>query len=366
MIDNNPIILYPGNWLYNAGVVGLLKIISDDNYLIGWTDDEKFIFASSGELIINRKVFEKINLERIYFSDEKVVSIIGKNPYYRNFIDSKGIQKNAFEALVRNLSEAKNLNKLCYLCSHPYFIVNVSSIESQPSGKKFLEKVQNFDFIHNSTLGPSKQFPNARWNLDSNFKMCHICIYMLIHHRLALTKLFDKSQIFINAPSFKLMYELNNLVQAMYATDSNLKTKREILAISLIEYSRRLSLTLGQWTQLNTEIVIITGDNIDFFSLPYNVVRIITDRKIANLLVEIGDTNILRLVLDEKYPELIDLGYKILRISLINNDEFKKFKQNNLKDLIKSEKNRNNPTEFANKLLMLYSLIEEKFKGVIL
>lgn len=364
-MQNNIITLYPSNWLYNAGVVGLLKYIDSENFLTEWNDEEKYSLDSSGELKLNRKLFTKIDIERKYFSDEKEVSLVGNNPYYRNFIDTKGIQKEAFKSLVNQLSISQNIkNRTCYLCTRPYFIEDTSSILSQKGGDLFLEKVESFDFVHNTLLGPSQKFPNAYWNLENKFPLCHMCIFILIHHHLALTTLSDGSKIFINAPSFKLMYELNRLVKAMFEAENKEFTRKEILAISLIEYSRKLSVSLGMWMLMNIEVVVQSKDNVDFFNLPYDVMRIISDRKIAGLLSDIGETQVFKLILDQKYSELVDLIYKILRTSLKKQYDITKYDRDTIRDLIRMDKNKSNPTEFANKLLILYSLIEEKLKGV--
>lgn len=120
------------------------------------------------------------------------------------------------------------------------------------------------------------------------------------------------------------MYELNRLVKSMFESETEELTRREILAISLLEYSRKLSVSLGMWQLMNIEIVVqktIKIDKksitkIDFLALPFDVLRIISDRKIASLLLEIGETKVLQLILEERYSELIDFSYKILRISL--------------------------------------------------
>lgn len=151
------------------------------------------------------------------------------------------------------------------------------------------------------------------------------------------------------------MYELNKLVRTMFENEPEQLTRKEILAISLIEYSRKLSVALGMWQLMNIEVIVQKKDNIDYLTLPYDVMRIISDRKIANLLSEIGEIKVLQLILEERFSELTNLGYKILRTSLKNKKE---------SDIIKLDKNKYNPADLANKILFLYSLIEEKLKGV--
>ncbi len=118
------------------------------------------------------------------------------------------------------------------------------------------------------------------------------------------------------------MYELNRLIRSLYGQSNASKTSvRELLAISIIEYSRRLSTLLSEWLALNIEVVIKTDNKIDFFSLPAEVSNLISDRDISALLAAIGESKILNLVLDQKYSDLIDYGYKFLRIGLKDKNE---------------------------------------------
>lgn len=364
--QNNRLTLYPSSWLYNAGVVGLLKYIDSENYLTDWNNEEKYSLSPTGEVTINKYLFEKIDIERKYFSDEKEISLIGKNILYPNFIDKDKKQINAFKVFIKTLSKAKEIkDRNCFLCNNPYFIEDTSSILAEESGDKFLNKIEYLNMVHNSILGASlDSFPNAYWNFENKFPLCHLCVFVLIHHHLALTELADKSKIFINAPTFKLMYELNRLVKAMFKAKTEHLTRKEILAISLIEYSRKLSVSLGMWQLMNIEVVVRKNDNIDYLTLPYDVMRIISDRKIASLLSEIGETKILQLILEERFSELTDLGYKILRTSLKNKKEISSYDRDLINDIIKLDSNKYNPTDLANKILFLYSLIEEKLKGV--
>lgn len=355
---NDKIILYPASWLYNAGVIGLALVKS-----------EYFSF-NDGLVELSRDIFSNLDLESDYFDASKIVNLKGKNDLYPNFIDTKGNQIDVFCSFIKafeNLSEKGN----CHICYKPYYLNDriISELKNQygKDAENFLTKIKSFDMVFNRLLGPtSSKFPNGFWNFNQGLDVCHLCSFILIHHHLALTKLADGSQIFINAPSFKLMYELNRLVKAMFeaSTLEEQRTKREILAISIIEYAAKIPVMLGYWTSMNIEVVIKTRDNIDFFSLPFEVVKIISNRNIAALLSEIGETKILNLILDQKYSVLVELSYKILRVALKKDDRKSKQDKSALNDFIKLDKNRKNLIEFSNKLLKLYSLIEEKLEGV--
>lgn len=356
-MNTNTIILYPSNWLYNAGVIGLASIKNE------------FFNFSNGTIELDRNIFDNLNLEEDYFDSSRVINLKGKNEFYPNFIDSKGNQISVFASFIKSFTNDLKIYGNCHLCSTPYYLSKEKLTKIYDLGEqaeKFLSKIQSFDMVFNRLLGPTaSKFPNGFWNLNQSLDICHLCSFILIHHHLSFTKLADGSQIFINAPSFKVMYELNRIVKAMYETKSleGQRTKREILATSVIDYASKISVTLGYWTSMNIEVVTKTK-SIDFFSLPYDVINIISNKNIAILLSEIGETYILNLILDQRYSELVDFSYKILRLLLKNENEKTKYERTSLYDFIKLEKNRKNLVEFSNKLLKLYSLIEEKLKGV--
>ncbi|HNW20560.1 MAG TPA: hypothetical protein PKK38_01575, partial [Bacteroidales bacterium] len=186
--------------------------------------------------------------------------------------------------------------------------------------------------------------------------------FLILHQHLAFTNLSDNTKIFINAPSFELMYELNKLIKELSKTDY--KSTKELLAMSVIEYSLKINTILGNWLLMNIEIVAIDKkNNIEFINIPYNVLRIISNKKIAALLSDIGEFKILNIVLNEKYSELVEIAYRIMRIALKSkrNESDNKF----LQDTIFLDKNKGsnyNLLWFSNKILNLYALIKETIK----
>ncbi|MCX7612402.1 MAG: hypothetical protein N2043_12530 [Ignavibacterium sp.] len=356
---NDKIILYPSNWLYNAGVIGLSLY------------KPNFCSFSENYVEISKNLFSNIDLLNDYFNSERIINLKGKNDIYPNFIDTSGNQTRVFIDFIQSFEEHLSGDGFCNICSTPYYLnkdrLNTLNQTHLDNAEGFFSKIKKFDMVYNRLLGASfKKFPNGFWGMQQSLEVCHLCSFILLHHHLSFTKLSDNSQIFINAPSFKVMYELNRLFRAIYETrNANDRLSiREILAMSIIDYALKIPVTLGYWASVNIEVIIKTKDNIDFFSLPDEVMRIISDKQIAYLLSEIGETSILKLILSQKYSELTDYAYKILRISLKKDEELQDFEKSYLKYLIKLKKNINMKTDFANKLLKLYTLIEEKLKGV--
>jgi CRISPR-associated protein Cst1 len=357
--SKNIITLYPSNWLYNAGVVGLLLSAEEiENFNI------HSMLNSNGSVGISLPFFSKLNSQERYFGKNKVSSIVGNSNLYRNFLQPN--QKKLFTEFVRKLDNT--VSTQCNICGNGRSLdsIIINGLNNMDPGKaKFLDRIEKFSIVHYSHLGPSlNEFPNAFWNLDESTVICHLCSFLIIHHHLAFTRLSDGSEIFINAPSFQVMYYLNKFAREVFGALSTeeMRSKRNILAMSLIEYSTRIQVTLGVWTGMNIEVVSRRSGQIEFFGLPYEVIQLLSDRRIATLLSQIGEFSILNLVLDQNFSRLFELGYRLLRIGLKpyseRGDSEKKF----VNQLLHLEKNRSNPSYVAEQVFKLYALIEEKTK----
>jgi CRISPR-associated protein Cst1 len=113
------------------------------------------------------------------------------------------------------------------------------------------------------------------------------------------------------------MYELNNILKEMFGKDTLLPAqKREILAMSVIEYARRIQTTLGLWTSMNIEIIVNNRGLLDYYTLPYEIILLISDRKIAAALSEIGEYFVLNAILDGRFEEILEMAYDLLKVNL--------------------------------------------------
>ncbi len=452
--QNNTITLYPSNWLYNAGVVGLMNILEENNVNLSevlnndgiqteklikvienlldevsdqplrvpfnrfskwhWGYIDKSFKSNYGSIentirqsltrakfptgrtqvkkqmkidnltyIDSNKEYE-INFDKKNeFVDNAFSELFGRNPtrdydstvkelaesflqekeafIYRKTIGNLFSKGSPYQNLF-NINYYKKIDKFLEVFTKSFFLNNSSNGNkcSFCCGSKY--EVETLDTMLMASLFPAfSQFPNAFWNNDpgQGTKVCGLCKFLILHHHLALTKLSDYTEIFINAPSFKIMFELNKIIKEAYGSSNSeeARSKREILATTVIEYSRKLQSTIGLWSGMNIEIVTKSKEGVDFFSLPYDVIKIISDRKIASTLSDIGEFRILDIVLNRKYSLLTEIAYKLLR-------ESTKSKKNDdlLKKLLYRSSNRFKLTETANKILMLYTLIEEKIK----
>jgi len=388
------ITLYPSNWLYNAGVVGLFSAQEK----AGEPVQKELLDDGSAQIPngyfkpiqINKKEISKaiVNLVNVLVSQDELTEWLNetnKNKYqnaykelgefgfkfiragnklfasktpYQNLVQLKEWQSYEYPELVKEIPNLIGFNAghPCNLCSHyPVFI--------RDPGNKLQERLCRLQSTHLKNLGPSLgEFPNGFWGLNESIGICYLCSFLIIHHHLAFTRLSDGSEIFINAPSFKVMYYLNKFAREVFGALSaeEMHSKRNILAMSMIEYATKVQAALGVWTGMNIEVVSRRGSQIEFFSLPYEVVQLLSDRHIAGILSRIGEFAILNRVLDQDFSHLMETGYRLLRIGLKAYGERGKSENDFINQTLRLEKNRRNPARVAEQIFQLCAIIEEK------
>lgn len=72
-MEEKTIKIYPANWLYNAGVIGFLKVLEKSGERV------EELLKDDGIVEIKRQLFEKINCDEMYFGENKVSSIVGNS-----------------------------------------------------------------------------------------------------------------------------------------------------------------------------------------------------------------------------------------------------------------------------------------------
>lgn len=349
------ITLYPSNWLYNAGVIGFLEVISygeSDGVVEKYLKDD-----GSVEIYISKTLDEIFEVWDLLTQQRLNISYKGKKGgtqyfYYTNQTENS-IKKRIEMFMEKAEKDDKNKRgkeKVCVFC------------HKKSSGKRIAPLDQAYS---NILLGGVKNF---YWNSSEENYVCDKCQFILMCHHIGFITLFEssnsiKQEIFINAPSFKVMWYLNKYVKEMYGKSKIPKIK-ELLGISLIEMALKLNIQLGRWTMMNIEVISKNGKKIDFFNLPYETTLLLSDRNIASLLADIAELNVLDMVLNSEYKEILEVAERIFKISL--KKEKTKQEKEFINSNIKLDKNKNNLISYSQKLFKLYGLIEEKIKKEVL
>ncbi len=311
-------------------------------------------FGRNPTLTINQAIDEivkKIDEKKYAYLYRKTIGyLFSQGGFYQNFYNPSwfGDLKKFIEFFTEDkIFRSAGARERCALCGGGHF------------------EVEPINATQMSFLFPVfSQFPNAYWQNNEKLvtQICSLCKFIIIHHHLALTRLSDGSEIFINAPSFKVMYHLNKFMKEAFGTSSGeeARSKREILAMSIIEYATKIQTTLGVWASMNLEVVSRRGNQIEFFSLPYEVIRLLVDRRIASTLSQIGEFAILNLVLNQDFSRLMEMGYRLLRIGLCG--ERGKSENDFVDQNLRLDRNRRSPARVAEQIFQLLACIEEKRK----
>ncbi|MGB9553902.1 MAG: type I-B CRISPR-associated protein Cas8b1/Cst1, partial [bacterium] len=118
---------------------------------------------------------------------------------------------------------------------------------------------------------------------------------------------------------------------------------------------------------MNIEVVSWRGEKeIDFYTLPYEVVQLLLDRRIASSLTEIGEMSVLRMVLDRQFAKILQVGERLLTIALKPKEEWRKQDKQYINDNVHLERNKKDGAklaDFSSRLFSLYALIQEKLGG---
>ncbi|KIE18563.1 hypothetical protein DS62_13960 [Smithella sp. SC_K08D17] len=331
-MSEKTITMYPGNWLYNAAVLGFLRLLKDDvkklfheNAVILTEDISKKLQVITQENL-TEWAFRYINVSAEHFGfhendlNDKYVNVInkrlsGQKGYYTNLITMASKDGNISKS-VPKLNEKikwlypedekgakqkpKKTTLTCSFCIKRYQI-------NKADASKFVFQNKFLSLLGGSMI-------NLFWNCTPNLYLCPECSFFLIHNHLAFINTID-GEIFINAPSFKTMWYLNQYAERIF----NKSDTRNILAMSVMEYSQKINATIGVWSFSNIEMIRKKYDYeqkrtvIDELSLPYEKTRLLLNRKISALISATKEPFILETVLSGRYDDLLKLNERILK-----------------------------------------------------
>ncbi len=172
------------------------------------------------------------------------------------------------------------------------------------------KNVEPIDYMYSSDLFPASGLPNSNWNNEGQNFYCAFCRFLLIHKHLGMFKTQSNEYFFINAPSFQLMWELNQYAEKILSKTTNLKS---LLGLSLLEFTLQKQQTLHQWLKHNIEIVIKRGDQIYFFTLDPQVSQVLNDYSIASKLKSLQSMPIFSLIMNKQWDMLNEIAYQLQR-----------------------------------------------------
>jgi CRISPR-associated protein Cst1 len=362
-VKNKKLEVYPTNWLMNVCWVGLLRSIEE----IEGNPVEDF-FHKDGRIEFPLELFSKLDLDQRFFDDDrKIAAIKGKSKQFPNYIQHHKNYIDTFRQFVHCLSEVGESKATpCLICGSQITFSRESEnelIKTFGKGEKEYKEnflgIQEFSMRHSAWLGASEgEHPNSFWNMKSNQHICPICAFLILFHYYGFTQVYSQNyqRIFINAPSFLVMFKMNEYMRNIFRNKSTWEL-REILGFSLMEYIVRMEASLRQWTQLNIEVVSKTNKGFDFFTLPEQSMELLTDRRIASLCRRIGEFSVLRNVLAGEFSQLVEDGGRLMMESLTNRRDF-------TNDYLYLWRNKKSPLAIRNtaqSIFKLYSLINNHF-----
>lgn len=334
--------LFPSNWLYNASVIGFLKVMAHglgEEEVEEWLNDDGTIDVDNdcfeqveiGELnipkslecyinyisnknnIIEWKAKNESKYKKFYdrlgefgykyiFAGNK---LFASNTPYQNLVQLQEWQSFEFpNFLIEKLIDYEKINgdKNCGFCS--------KLTAQAPSDDNLLEqRLFVYQEPHMRRLGPSiGKFRNSFWNLENSLVICPLCAYLFIYSHLPFIRSQNR-EIFINTFSFKLMWYLNKYVGAVYK-NTNIE---DIFATSLMELSQKMNRMLGLWSKFNIEMVIKTYNDINYYSLPYATSKLLLNRNISSLIRKTKEPFVLNSIISGKYDNLMKLCSKVMK-----------------------------------------------------
>ncbi|MEM5882422.1 MAG: type I-B CRISPR-associated protein Cas8b1/Cst1 [Candidatus Aenigmatarchaeota archaeon] len=290
--------LYPSNWLYNAGVVGFLRVLEfgDKEKLEEILHREPF-YITKDEIEFLRKNF-------ISFIREKFLPTLKKKPKdIRSLlfaqqggllpnlqqITQKGIGSDKqlqswWDGLVNNaIKKLKTKKKVIFLkckyCGRKFY------------KDKFEAPYDFWDRVYN-TLIPTSFLENPNWFFynQNDLVLCGFCKLILILSNFIISQKTELSE-FVNVPSIKALYYLNNLLlklkkEKIYKTLTPNQRLESLISEAILNYE----FLKGAWILQNVELIQIEkGNQPKVYTLPVSrtsaelIIRSDVRKALANL-----------------------------------------------------------------------------------
>lgn len=244
-------VLYPSNWLFNAGVIGFLRLLEKmgmekafefkDNYVeIDLKDDEigkllEIVYIERGKSKQEAEITEqedeqdgqeeqeneqekpeekndKIKVPKLFLTWKDASLERSKIINYQNEKALYGKQKAYFSN--------KNEEKIAEAIEWFFQYSNPQGSIKCPFCFSDIEKILPLNQGFMKLLLGTSSFPNAFYycNLDSVFA-CKHCSFILFCHLIGFNRFNNNELYFINADSFKAMWDLNTIGMSAWLED---------------------------------------------------------------------------------------------------------------------------------------------------
>ncbi len=347
--------IYPSNWLHNANVYGFLRALEwasteAENQAVKIKVDLRSILKDDGTVVIDDDLAEQLYETSTGFP--RLANIWMGYSYYLGLLykkdERKKIAENVeFEGDMKKLhKERKNMlfakgrayqNFINVAFSFEKYKDYITSIFGDPRkqvsfedgekecllcGRRFtpdegMEEFHEFSARLFGELSSFGSFPNAFWNFDTDRYVCNVCVQMALFRHIVFNKNGD---FFINAPSFKAIWYLNEVARSYKEGVSKSKSaiSSAVLGTAILTTSPKLLRILGSWARQNLEIVHYYKGTYLIDSLPPKIMDALFDSKISYLIQKISDDYVFSMVLNGDTEGLAKEGYERLRDEVVD------------------------------------------------
>lgn len=382
MSDNQTITLYPSSWVYNASIVGFLRVLSKceinveelfnkqhgtvsipieyirkilnenepeaQNYeLLKQYKKWHWNYVWESYLRLREKVDKKIekhikeqkkkNIQQPEEPIEElkilktITMLLGTgSDFYRNYLDSQEVEEHSNNKGIKQQRNAtKDEKEKEYLrIFGSMFSSIVDKISSSQNSQRFqcnlcyrnTYETKEVTTIYSYLLFQSAStFQNSFWGNIVDAGM-KICLLcrFLILH-FYIGALNGKEKIFINTPNLFVTYKLNQLLENNTFLLSSMEFQIRIL-YEIVKYKS----LLGYWSMSNIQLVRIDNScrGLDFMDIPSNRLVILCDYEVVNIINKVGTFKFFEAVINLDFRSLEKLCYYALKYVyiLLSND----------------------------------------------
>ncbi|MCD6552066.1 Cas8a1 family CRISPR/Cas system-associated protein [Thermotoga sp.] len=320
------LVIYPQGWLHNANVYGFLKVINEKSKEGKISFKLSDILKDDGTVVLTDETldelyldgkFDNLSFPRLFvFILEETVKIEedieksynyfrGNVGYYENYVAQ--VKKEKFmenlPKIIRSIFRKPVLlgSEQCFFCGNPL---------KTDENKSILQRKQFSRILFKEFSSSEGKFPNSFWNMSNEFYLCDVCSQMALFRHFVFPRRGEG--IFVNVPSFKAIWYLNEAIQAYKNLSMELSVSRAISEVHL-----KLQRLLGIWERQNVEIIHYDGKSYRMYYMPQRVLELLLNTRISSILNSLNSIKIFEAVIyQERLNEILDCEYLLIKYLL--------------------------------------------------